>query len=172
MGQGAESVPFGYDVEFNPYFDDEKLGFGIWTQSSGVEISVSKMPDSHIKNCIRIVNRERICSTCESDMEKWGVWLDIFNDELFERKKTGKHIRHKFEGERKKRKPSKTIKQVLKNLSPCVKSLEMVCHCGVNYKARVADLKRGWALSCSKSCAATRKTYNKQPAKPMDYNNE
>ena len=32
--------------------------------------------------------------------------------------------------------------------------IERTCHCGKKYKAREADLKRGWARSCSKSCAA------------------
>ena len=31
-----------------------------------------------------------------------------------------------------------------------------VCKCGKEYKAKEADLKRGWAKSCSKSCAAKR----------------
>ena len=37
--------------------------------------------------------------------------------------------------------------------------MEMKCYCGAEYKAREADLKRGWALACSKSCAAKRKTH-------------
>lgn len=28
------------------------------------------------------------------------------------------------------------------------------CHCGTLFLAREADVKRGWAKSCSKSCAA------------------
>lgn len=42
---------------------------------------------------------------------------------------------------------------------------EMKCHCGCVYKARVADLKRGWGTSCSKRCAAIRRDYGKKPAK-------
>ena len=37
--------------------------------------------------------------------------------------------------------------------------VEMICHCGEHYKARTADINRGWGLACSKSCAARRKTH-------------
>jgi hypothetical protein len=40
----------------------------------------------------------------------------------------------------------------------------MKCHCGNLYEARAGDLQRGWALSCSKSCAATRRAYRKPKA--------
>ena len=33
----------------------------------------------------------------------------------------------------------------------------MTCECGVIYKARQADIKRGWGKSCSKRCAAKRR---------------
>lgn len=36
------------------------------------------------------------------------------------------------------------------------KTVEVKCVCGCVFTARVADRKRGWAKSCSKSCAATR----------------
>ncbi len=36
------------------------------------------------------------------------------------------------------------------------KTVEVKCHCGDTFTARVADRKRGWAKSCSKSCAATK----------------
>lgn len=35
--------------------------------------------------------------------------------------------------------------------------VEMICFCGNQYTAKVADLKRGWGKSCSKSCAAKRR---------------
>lgn len=28
-------------------------------------------------------------------------------------------------------------------------------HCGIEFKAKSADVKRGWAKNCSKSCAAS-----------------
>ena len=41
---------------------------------------------------------------------------------------------------------------------------KMICHCGGRYDAREADLARGWGLSCSKSCAAKRKTHGLKAA--------
>ena len=35
-------------------------------------------------------------------------------------------------------------------------TVEKVCSCGKKFTAKLADLKRGWAKSCSKSCAATK----------------
>jgi hypothetical protein len=40
----------------------------------------------------------------------------------------------------------------------------MKCHCGALYEARTADIKRGWAFSCSKSCAAVRRIHRKHKA--------
>jgi hypothetical protein len=36
-------------------------------------------------------------------------------------------------------------------------TVERICACGAKYTARLADIKRGWAKSCSKSCAATKR---------------
>jgi hypothetical protein len=44
------------------------------------------------------------------------------------------------------------------------KTQTMKCHCSNLYEARKADLSRGWALSCSKSCAATRRSYGRPKA--------
>ena len=46
--------------------------------------------------------------------------------------------------------------------------MEMICHCDRKYEAREADLKRGWALSCSKRCAAIRRDYGKPKGKRVD----
>lgn len=43
--------------------------------------------------------------------------------------------------------------------------VEQTCRCGEKFMARVADVKRGWGKSCSKSCAASlsnKKTGNYQ----------
>lgn len=34
---------------------------------------------------------------------------------------------------------------------------QMTCKCGTVYKAREADIKRGWGKSCSKRCAAKKR---------------
>ena len=38
----------------------------------------------------------------------------------------------------------------------------MICHCGAKYLARESDLSRGWARSCSKSCAAIRRDFGRK----------
>jgi hypothetical protein len=47
-------------------------------------------------------------------------------------------------------------------------SVAMKCHCGEEYKARQADLDRGWARSCSKSCAAIRRDFGRNAAVRLD----
>ena len=37
------------------------------------------------------------------------------------------------------------------------KTVEVACKCGTMFTARMADRKRGWAKSCSKSCAAKKR---------------
>ena len=39
--------------------------------------------------------------------------------------------------------------------------IEKRCSCGKKYMAREADIKRGWAKSCSKSCAAKKRDNSK-----------
>ena len=38
------------------------------------------------------------------------------------------------------------------------------CHCGNHYDAREADIKRGWAKTCSKSCAAVKREFGRANA--------
>jgi hypothetical protein len=52
----------------------------------------------------------------------------------------------------------------MSNLPTRGKKQTMKCHCGNIYEAREADLKRGWALSCSQPCAATRRSEGKPEA--------
>ena len=40
---------------------------------------------------------------------------------------------------------------------PRGKKVDQTCACGAVFKARVADVKRGWGLSCSKACAAKKR---------------
>ena len=37
----------------------------------------------------------------------------------------------------------------------------MICFCGAEYTARKADLKRGWARACCKSCASKKREFSK-----------
>jgi len=47
-------------------------------------------------------------------------------------------------------------------------SVAMRCWCGTEYKAKTADLNRGWGLSCSKHCAAVRRDFGRPAAKRVD----
>ncbi len=47
-------------------------------------------------------------------------------------------------------------------------TVQMICHCGAEYSAREADLKRGWGYSCGKSCAAIRRDFGRPKAKRAD----
>lgn len=137
MGQGAESCG-GYELDYDEY--EENLTSGVWTQRDGTGIEVSKMQVSHIKNTLRMVRGLAASASFTSEAEKWEAWADIFEEELARRvdvpakAKTAQPPR-----------PARGAKA------------QMVCHCGKHYEAREADLKRGWGLSCSKSCAAHRK---------------
>lgn len=145
MGQGAESCG-GYEVEHDEY--DENLTSGLWIQRDGSGIEVSKMSTSHIKNTLRMVRGLAASSNFTSEAEKWEAWTDIFEEELSRRI----HIAYKNESAKPKN-PKRGAKA------------QMICHCGKQYEAREADLKRGWGLSCSKSCSASRKTFKLPPAK-------
>jgi hypothetical protein len=46
--------------------------------------------------------------------------------------------------------------------------IDMICRCGTEYPARLADLNRGWGRSCDKSCAAKRRDFGGQAAKRKD----
>lgn len=40
---------------------------------------------------------------------------------------------------------------------PRGKMVDQTCACGKVFQARAADVKRGWAKSCSKTCAARKR---------------
>lgn len=145
MGQGAESCG-GYDLEYDEY--EENLCSGRWVQRDGSSIEVSRMGTTHIKNTLRMVRRLAASSSFTSEADKWEAWADIFEEELSRRI----HIPDKNESA-KPRNPKHGVRA------------QMICHCGKQYEAREADLKRGWGLSCSKSCSASRKTFKLPPAK-------
>lgn len=145
MGQGAESCG-GYDLEYDEY--EENLCSGRWVQRDGSSIEVSKMGTSHIKNTLRMVRGLAASSSFTSEADKWEAWADIFEDELARRVDV----------------PAKT--KTARNPQPVRGAkAQMVCHCGKHYDAREADLNRGWGLSCSKSCSASRKTFRLPSAK-------
>lgn len=146
MGQGTESCG-GYEVDYDPY--DDGLRDGLWTQSNGSTIRVSDMSTSHINNAIRVAQRASYSASFTSDSEKWDEWVNVFRKELAIRR-----------SEQVKDKAPKPAPKPVRG-----SKVWMVCACGTEYPAREADLKRGWGLSCSKSCAAIRRDFGRPAAK-------
>lgn len=82
--------------------------------------------------------------TCEK--EKWNSWVEVFDDELYNCSNTNREFNPTTPTSKDNQRGKKTT---------------MICHCGQEYKAREADLKRGWGKSCSKRCASIRRMYGK-----------
>lgn len=151
MGQGTESCG-GYDLDFDEY-DDDSLMDGMWTQKNGSRISVTKMTEGHLKSTIKMCERLARSATFTNERDKWNEWVDVLETELSRRVVT----------------TPKPVKSKPAVIQPARGSKKwMVCHCGKHYQARVADLKRGWGLSCGKSCAAVRREFGRPAAKPRD----
>lgn len=151
MGQGAEDAG-GYEITYDPYEDG--LAFGEWIQSDGSTITPDKMATGHLRNAIRLCERNARCATFSCEEDKWSAWIDIFETELAGRSSPQQSNRQSAPPSSKK--PTRGKKQTMK------------CHCGAIYEARVAELKRGNAKSCSKRCAAIRRDYGRPPAKPVN----
>lgn len=167
MGQGTDSCG-GWELEYDPYDSTESEGFRIWNGKDG-DYYVDTMSNPHIENAIKLCEKLSACATFSCESEKWDTWVDVFYQELSDRSSKGIYLERL---EKKiKNSPAKSRKGDGKRLIKSIKnykfessSQKMKCHCGEVYTAKVADLKRGWALSCSKSCAALRRDFGKQPA--------
>jgi len=149
MGQGAESCG-GYDVEYDAY--EEGLVDGRWTQSNGSSIKIKDMTTSHIRNSIGICENASRAANFSCDTDKWNEWVGIFESEL------------QYRGES-RFKPIATYDSP-EMINPVRGAkLELICHCGNKYSPRLADLKRGWARSCSKRCASIKRDFRKPDPK-------
>jgi hypothetical protein len=146
MGQGTESCD-GYEVDYCPYYDG--LASGNWTQRDGTEINIKKMTIGHLYGAKKIAQRAAQRAVFTSNSEVFKDWVSLFDCEI--------NLRHQ------NILPSKNEPKSL-NLG---KTVAMRCHCGEKYDARKADIERGWGLSCSKSCAATRRDFGRPAAKPI-----
>lgn len=147
MGQGTDSVD-GWGVEYNPY--EEGLAQGIWTMRDHSTVHIDNMSDRHIRNARKYAKIAALNSTFTSEAEVFEGWLQLFDDELMFR--AGSRSEPVVKKTKTKQRGSKVL---------------MLCHCGEKYHARTADIKRGWALSCSKSCAAIRRDFGRNPAKQI-----
>jgi len=70
-----------YNSMYDIIMDDYKNlgGEMVWEMKDKTEIKIKDMKDSHIKNCIRMMQRKQINETRE-------VWIDIFTDVLSNRR--------------------------------------------------------------------------------------
>lgn len=146
MGQGSDSCG-GYEVDYDPY--EEGMENGEWTTKGGGAIAVKDMAIGHLHGARRVAKRAAHEATFEDDREKWEHWVDIFDTELERRDiapKTPKALKA----------PAKPVRGT---------KITMICHCGQEYDARQADIKRKQGLSCSKRCAGIRREYGRPPAK-------
>lgn len=147
MGQGAEDAG-GYEIDYDPAYEGLSRNVPCWNDMT----PVNKMSKSHIINALRVCRRLVGNCTFSCDDDKWEEWIDVLERELNSRRfnkvtKSEKVVTAK---------PSRGKKQKMK------------CHCGVIYEARVADLKRGYAKSCSKSCAAIRREFGRPVATKVE----
>ena len=144
MGQGTDSCG-GWEFEYDPYA--EGLATGDWTMRDGSTINVRQMPRRHLCGARSVALRAARLASLSSDSAMWQSWADLFDREISKRPAD----------------PAPTPKQraPIKGAT-----LLMVCHCGSEYEARVADVKRGYGLSCDKSCAAYRRVNGCAPGKP------
>lgn len=146
MGQGTDSCG-GYEAEYDPY--EEGLEKGEWTTRSGGSISVEKMSPRHLRNAINVCKNLAACATFTDQEDKWNAWVEVLENEL----------------ERRPQSAPKTVKATAPKQKPRGTTVQMICFCGNEYSARKADLDRGWALTCSKSCAAIRREFGRPAAK-------
>lgn len=151
MGQGAESCG-GYEVEYDEY--EEGLSGGYWTQRDGSRISVEAMSLQHLRNARRVAQEASRRATFTDESEKWDDWVEIFTNAIYDKERAPV----------KKASVPAATKSKKKVSGKC---LTMRCHCSIVYQARVADLKRGWGLSCSKRCSAIRREFGRPPAKEV-----
>lgn len=112
------------------------------------------MSEHHLKSTLRMVDRLARTATFSSEREKWEAWSGMFEDELSRRARTASPVKSAV--------PAAPVKAKAPVRGAKV---WMICPCGKEYQARVADLKRGYGFSCNKSCAAVRREFGRPAAK-------
>lgn len=145
------------------YFDDGEVGYdpsdeyeeglamGVWVQKCGTPINVSQMTVGHLRGALQVARRNKSRANFSNVAEMWQDWIDLLEDEIYIRPT-----------------PNKPAKVVSAPKAPPRGAMQqMKCFCGIVYPARKADLKRGWGLTCSKSCAAIRRDYGRPAAKKV-----
>ncbi len=151
MGYGMdESIDFD-----EPDHYEEGLAMGEWMQRNGGVKNVTDMTTSHIRNARRYAVAAMETARDTHTESVFSDWVDTFDEALAERSR-------------------KRIGAIPARLAPVKRKHEIRgarvrvrCHCGSEYSAREADIKRGWGLSCSKRCAAIRREFGRPAAKPV-----
>lgn len=162
-----KSPYFSNDIEVPEIpWSEIEVNQEIWVDKNNQEHKIKNMSNKHIQNCINLIEKSK------ENSEAFEEYLEIFKKELQYRNENNIHIEkrnnslifkdNKHVG-RKLTKAFKNLKEEDWDLMPS--SVKMLCACDKEYQARKADLKRGWGLSCSKSCSAKRKLNLQQPAK-------
>jgi len=148
MGQGTESCG-GYEIDYDHY--EEGLSSGTWTQRDGSSINISRMSVKHLYGAKAVAERASRRANFSSDSEMWNEWVELFQREIESRREV---------------KQTASEQAAKPKSQPRGEKVKMVCHCGDEYEARTADIKRGWGLSCSKRCAAIRRDFGRPAGKP------
>tara|TARA_Y100001973_G_C5205526_1_gene341217 strand:+ start:1947 stop:2378 length:432 start_codon:yes stop_codon:yes gene_type:complete len=142
MGQGTESAG-GYEIDYDPAYEGLNHGVPLWNGT----IPVTSMSRRYVVNALNVARNASHSATFECDAEKWSEWVDILEQRLSEM--------------------PKPVAKYTGNIKKRGKTKRMRCHCGSEYDAREADLKRGYAKSCSKRCAAIRREFGRPAGKAI-----
>lgn len=80
MSYGEEAmIDMMIDEEIWYQKNMDRLNSGIWTQKDGTKISISKMTNSHMQNCINMLKRKIANNTGNEFTE---LWINKFEKEL------------------------------------------------------------------------------------------
>lgn len=152
MGQGTESCG-GYEIEYDPYEEELSSVTPVWITQHGEHLPVHEMSTRHLRNTKRLCENLSASATFSCDTDKWDAWVEVFESELATRTEKSSSVKQ----------PGTKAPAA----KPRGKKQHMQCHCGTKYYARIADIKRGWGLSCCKRCAAIRRDFGRPAAKAI-----
>lgn len=148
IGSYTDESGFGGLEEFAFDSIGENLCKGMWESQDYTQYKISEMTTSHLRNTIRHLQRKSSSMSFSCDSELFDDVIDVMQDELISR--NGKLVVKKPKAANHKQKQATRGSKV-----------KLKCHCGDVYEARSADIKRGWAKSCSKRCAAIKRDFGR-----------
>ena len=157
MGQGTDSCG-GWDDEHDVYYEELRSSNPRWTTRDGESIEVSKMTLKHLYGARSVARRAAATANFSCEEDKWEAWDEIFSAEISRREAS-------YAQQTAKSQAGKLVQKMVVHRVSRGAKVDMICHCGTEYKAREADLARGWGRSCSKACAATRREFGRPAGK-------